>query len=226
MHLVLRWWVLGFFLFWSGRSLAAPSETDDESGPKAEKAAEVRSPPSEEKRYLDYRLHLVGADTLAAGLLVSAALLEDGAADKVAFSGLAVYVLGGPTVHLAHGQWKRSLASLGMRVGFPLAGALPGLALYAGCDRSPPDPNFTDETNDVCPIVGAGLAALGAIAGGLTALIIDDSSLGKVPLDDASTAAPATGGSNRAESGAFSAALVPMLDQRRKTLGLSLIGAF
>ncbi|HEX6764496.1 MAG TPA: hypothetical protein VF103_03440, partial [Polyangiaceae bacterium] len=87
-------------------------------------------------------------------------------------------------------------------------------------------PNFTDETDAACSVVTGGFAVIGATIGVLVAVIIDDSSLGKVPLDDASTATPATGGSNRAESGAFSAALVPMVDQRRKTLGLSLVGAF
>ena len=223
MHLVLRWWVLGFFLFWSGRALA---ETVDETATGAEKTAEVQSPPSEEKRYLDYRLHLVGSDALAAGLLVTAALLDDGAAEKLAFASLTVYVLGGPTVHLAHGQWQRSLASLGMRAGFPLVGSLPGLALYAGCDRSPPDPNFTDETNSICPAISAGIAVIGAIAGGLTALIIDDASLGKVLLHEPSTPARTKSGSNRTELGASWAALVPMVDTRRKTLGVSLFAVF
>src|SRR6185436_3934450 len=94
--------------------LAAPAwATPADGNPPAPSA------PSAEKRYLDYRPMMFGADASALGLFVLALAGEGDAQTVLAVTGLGVYVLGGPTVHLAHAQPLRSLTSLGMRAGFP-----------------------------------------------------------------------------------------------------------
>ena len=55
-------------------------------------------------------------------------------------AGLATYALGGPIVHCVHGQYARSAASLGVRVGMPIAGLLLGdgiQQLMSGGDPHP-----------------------------------------------------------------------------------------
>jgi hypothetical protein len=43
---------------------------------------------------------------------------------KLAWTGLATYLLGGPVVHLANGQHRAAGLSIAMRAGLPLAGGL------------------------------------------------------------------------------------------------------
>ena len=76
---------------------------------------------------------------------------------------VSTFVLGGPVVHAAHGQWGKAGASLGLRLGAPAAGALGGfLAGSASCPH--------DDGDVPCSAVGAGI---GLIAGAATAIIVD-----------------------------------------------------
>lgn len=85
-------------------------------------------------RYLDYRYRLVIADATALGLIISAAGAPgDSAPTALALAGLGMYVLGAPAVHVANGQPLRGLASLGARVGFPVAGFAVGLVSRRPC---------------------------------------------------------------------------------------------
>jgi hypothetical protein len=70
-----------------------------------------------------YGAQILSADAAAVGLgLVCSALHGEGAC-------LLPYVLGGPAVHIAHGQAGRAAASLVMRVSLPFLGGLAGLRL-------------------------------------------------------------------------------------------------
>ena len=51
--------------------------------------------------------------------------------DGVMLLGAAMYVVGAPAIHAAHGDFGRAGISLGMRVGLPVLGAVAGSA--AGC---------------------------------------------------------------------------------------------
>jgi hypothetical protein len=74
---------------------------------------------------------------------------------------LAVYGLGAPVVHVAHGRYGVALGSLGLRVGLPVLGGLVTWKM-AGCAGG-----------DLC-----GLAAIpGAVFGAASAIAIDASAL-------------------------------------------------
>jgi hypothetical protein len=60
-------------------------------------------------------------DGIALGLLVLGVSSDSG--ELIGLSGLT-YLLGGPIVHAAHGRAGMSFASLGVRIGFPIGGAL------------------------------------------------------------------------------------------------------
>ncbi len=98
-------------------------------------------------------------------------LATDGAAVALAFGGAALgggewllaasggaYVLGGPIVHLAHGNPGRSLLSLGTRAGLPLMLAFVGVAAE----------NCSNGGGDFCgyggALVGFGVGMVGAVA--------------------------------------------------------------
>ena len=54
------------------------------------------------------------------------------------FVGYSAYLLGGPTVHAAHGRWGIGAASLGLRATLPGLGILIGNAAGGGNDDSAP----------------------------------------------------------------------------------------
>jgi hypothetical protein len=56
-------------------------------------------------------------------VIVGGAALESG---PLVGLGVAGYVLGGPTVHIAEGAWDRAWGSFGLRLGLPLLGGLAG----------------------------------------------------------------------------------------------------
>jgi hypothetical protein len=70
------------------------------------------------------------------------------------------YALGGPVVHLVHGNPGRAFASLGMRVGGPILLAFAGVAAE----------NCGNQGGDFC---GLGGALLGVTAGVITAVAVD-----------------------------------------------------
>lgn len=88
--------------------------------------------------------------------------------------GVGVYALGGPIVHLSKGEPGRAAASLGLRIGLPVA--LGGLVASQQQECSP--------TADLCG-TGKGIAiAAAAGVGALAAMIIDSAALAyrKVPV--------------------------------------------
>lgn len=76
----------------------------------------------------------------------------------VPVGGLGVYLLGGPIVHLAHGHPGIAAASLGIRAGLPVAGALTGAVL------GKQDCSNCEFSGLVYAVIGAGLGAASAIA--------------------------------------------------------------
>jgi len=172
-------------------------------------------PPRREPRYDDYRLQLVASDAIALGLAITGASWDQGPREELGYAAFGVYALGAPMVHAANGHALRGLASAGMRLGFPLGGTVVGvLAALPVCAA-------VDSNSDWgCLGPMAVFGALGLVAGGLTAVIIDDGFFGKVEIkESASQSALRRGHSVRA-------ALVPILDPHRKTLGASLVGSF
>jgi hypothetical protein len=161
------------------------------------------SPPE----YLDYRLKLALADLSAIALVVGAIPAPEVAKAPMVYSGLGLYLVGGPTIHVLHAQPIRALASVGMRVGFPIVGALPGLALAAGCG------------DEICVLGGVFLGALGALVGAGAAIVVDGVALGRVPKYQVKADTQVDGGKRRLSAG-------PLIDPTRKTYGVSLRGSF
>ncbi|HUH01382.1 MAG TPA: hypothetical protein VML75_05260 [Kofleriaceae bacterium] len=62
-------------------------------------------------------------------LLADLAAIAAGAATDEGEITLAVYLGGGPVIHLAHGNVGSAMGSLALRAGLPLAGALLGIAI-------------------------------------------------------------------------------------------------
>lgn len=76
---------------------------------------------------------------------------------------VTTFALGGPVVHAAHAQWEKAGASLGLRLGAPIAGALGGFLVgAASCPH--------DQRDVPCAAIGAGF---GLFAGAATAIIVD-----------------------------------------------------
>ena len=114
-------------------------------------------------------------------------------------SGFAVYALGAPAIHLAHGQPHKVADSLVMRVGLPLGGALVGvLAGAAACGRS------DDEVP--CPLI---TGVLGFVAGGVAAMVLDAAIVAREPVGHPTGARfqtlfiPTSGGGTFALAGRF-----------------------
>jgi hypothetical protein len=74
---------------------------------------------------LGYGRYTLVADLGSLGIVASGALVPQHA-EWFLGAGLTTFALGGPIVHCAHGQYTRSVASLGVRIGLPLAGLLLG----------------------------------------------------------------------------------------------------
>lgn len=92
----------------------------------------------------------------------------------VSLVGASLYALGGPAVHLGHGQYAPAAASLGMRLGLPIGGALGGALIgeLTCTDHGKHDEEFP------CPAAGA---ALGFVSGILTAIVVDAAVLAREP---------------------------------------------
>jgi hypothetical protein len=97
---------------------------------------------------------------------------------SMAVAGVGLYLLGAPVVHGFKGQWGKAGASLGLRLGAPVAGAFTGAMLASGsCRRSGPE--------DLC---GASAVVSGFLLGALVPPLVDAIFLGKkeVPVKTAS----------------------------------------
>lgn len=112
-----------------------------------------------------YRGWTLGADAVAVGLMVVAVDHED---EGLAMLSLVTYAFGAPLVHLAKKRPERALASVGLRVGLPILGAMIGEGMhkdsycnnydyYETCDEEGPSEE----------------AALGVVVGIVAASAID-----------------------------------------------------
>lgn len=90
--------------------------------------------------------------------------------------GLGLYLTAAPIVHLAHGNIARAGASLGLRVGLPLTGALAGALVWQGTSSC--------NGHDVCSFGGIEYALVGAAVGGAGAVLIDAAVLSRMPDTD------------------------------------------
>ena len=137
------------------------------------RAAEAPAPTEVETSWYGWQTLL--SDAGAIGLWSLAAVVDDAQygspswrtyqawSTALTASGFAVYAVGAPAIHLAHGHADKAAESLVMRVGLPFGGALVGvLAGASACGRS------YDEVP--CPLV---LGVLGFVAGGVAAMIVD-----------------------------------------------------
>jgi hypothetical protein len=124
----------------------------------------VTPPPLEAPREAEtepsYRWQIAVADASSLALLFTVT-------DRGALGGGLLYLLGGPVIHLAHGEAGRAVGSLGLRVALPIAGAFVGGALWwngqdARCKNGDPDFCSDDEFN-VGALYGLGLGFLGAM---------------------------------------------------------------
>ena len=88
-------------------------------------------------------------------------------------SGVAVYFLGGPAIHWAHGHGRKGLGSLGLRVGLPLGGLIAGALLgTVACGSS-------DNEIVPCPVA---IGALGFMGGAVAAPIVDAAVVAREPV--------------------------------------------
>lgn len=101
------------------------------------------------------------ADGAAVVFLVFAAGASGQGNDSLAWASLTTYALGGPIIHLAHGNPGTALGSVALRVGAPIGGAM------LGCGAGGGDGEFG------C----LGGAALGFLAGYVTAVAVDAGAL-------------------------------------------------
>lgn len=106
------------------------------------------------ERWYGYQTLLADAGALAV-LIAGVATDDRGTGQGIQVVAGITFALGGPIVHLAHARPGASLASLGLRLGLPLAGALAGMGLAA---LAPDDDG--DEY-----VVGSALGLLGGVAG-------------------------------------------------------------
>jgi hypothetical protein len=118
-----------------------------------------------------YGWQTILADASAITLAVSSGLMEENQGAPVA-AGLGVYLLGAPLIHAMNGQLGKGAGSFGLRLGAPIAGAVGGIAL--GVATCPPDDGLNS-----APYCQIGLAALGGLAGIVTASVVDAAVLAK-----------------------------------------------
>lgn len=106
-----------------------------------------------------YGWQIMPFDAAAIGLTVYD--MNDGWETSAGAAGFASYALGGPIVHLAHGQWWESAGSLGLRVGLPLTGVMIASALNPSTGNSQAD------------LAGLGDGITAAAVGVIAAVAID-----------------------------------------------------
>ena len=181
---------------------------------RAEPGAARRTEPRAQEEGLDYRWSLVLSDAVALTTISAGALLDNEGTLPLVVTGIGVYALVPAVVHGAHGQTERAAISAGMRIGFPAVGVGIGALLIAQCDTS----HGADDENsvgDFCPLGGVLIGGLFVIAGAVTAAVIDDAALGKVPpkvKNDAPRQATWS--------------VTPLVSPRRSAVGVSVVGAF
>lgn len=120
-------------------------------------------PPPPITREVSYAYQTLLSDGAAAALLAAGLLRDDADFGVNLYStGLAIYALGAPTVHFAHGQLGNGFRSLGVRVGLPLLGMLAGGLV--GPKRDSCDDSSSCNRSSLGTGIGLGLGALAAAA--------------------------------------------------------------
>jgi hypothetical protein len=134
----------------------------------AEPALAQAEPPRGEEETSWYGWQPLIVDVASATEVTVALSLKS--ADPYAVFGLGSYVLGGPIVHALHDHWTTAAASLGLRLGLPLAAG--GVALFvASPSRSRPSCDGCD--NGMAGFGGAVAAGVAGVAGAVAASAID-----------------------------------------------------
>ncbi len=125
--------------------------------------ASAAPPGAERARWYGWQTLLADG---ASGLLVGVAVATE-TETLLPFAALG-YLLGAPVIHEAHpNSGSRSLVSLGMRLGLPVAGVLIAGAV-ADCQHT------EDQVFDLCPVAEM---AMGGLAGMGAAIVLDSSVL-------------------------------------------------
>ena len=207
-------WVMGLAVFgcvlvFSGIAHAA---TPTESAKPTKWGRPASSVTAEEPEYDDYRLSLLGSDAAALSLVVVGALVSEDnetLGNIGLVGGVATYALGGPILHLTHEQPGRAMGSFALRVGLPGVGILLFAGMAASCDEG--------DAEGYCVLAAAVFGGMIMIGGVVTAMIVDDGFLGRVPKAQPKKD---TGASS------FQAGLAPFIDPKKRSVGLSLVGAF
>jgi hypothetical protein len=205
MRLVVLWMVVFALIFASRAALAGPPAVP----PKPSESAEAGSPSVPE--YDDYRLTLLLSDATAVSILIGTAAVSENETIATGFvvAGLGTYALGGPVIHFVHEQPGRAFGSFGLRVGLPAVGISMGVGLALSCSSG--------EGEGWCQLAAVLFGGVIAIGGAVTAMIIDDSILGRAPKKPPK---------NEAHRSSFRLGLAPLIDPNKKALGMSLVGGF
>lgn len=200
--------VLGLFSF-----IALPARAEGPAAAHPERNAVAPRPtePCDCADALDYRWQLVLSDLAAVTTVVAGAATDNDGSVPLVATGIGMYALVPAVVHLAHDQPGRAAISAGIRIGLPAIGVGLGVALAAGCDGPHVD-EYGETESDLCPVGAVIFGGLVASIGALTAAIIDDSTLGKVPAEQQPP---------RATWG-----VAPLVSPRRSAVGMSVVGAF
>jgi hypothetical protein len=120
-----------------------------------------------------YGAPIVVTDIAALGLFFGGMTAADHGSNVgtgLMLAGVSVYLLGGPIVHISRHESGKGIASLGLRLVAPLAGAFAG-AIVGGVIGS----QRSCGTNETCGLGGLAVGgALGLVSGGLVAMVVDD----------------------------------------------------
>lgn len=125
-----------------------------------------RHPRATGRRWYGWQTLIADAATVTLVPAVASQLDKDGGA--IALGMVSSYLLASPIIHLAHGRPGIAAASLGLRTGMPMTGALLGAALSGDCRGS------------FCGLEGA---AIGFVLGVLGASALDAAVLAREPRE-------------------------------------------
>ena len=114
-----------------------------------------------------YRAQTLLADGIAAGLLVVAINENDESSEALAKLSLGTYMFGAPIVHLTKNRGSRALASMAMRIGFPIVGGFLGHSMRP---KTTCDTYYDDYCEDDMP---SDELVLGVIVGVIAASAVD-----------------------------------------------------
>ena len=127
-----------------------------------------------------YGWQIIVVDGMSLVVLPLAAARASSASAPLLSLAVGGYVLGGPIVHVAHGEIGRAAGSLGLRTGLPLAGAASGYLVGAATTG--------DCHGDLCGLTAVVFGAVGGVLGVVAATIIDPAALAYEKVPDAKVA--------------------------------------